>query len=79
MVFAHKSYSVGPLPSDEDANASRDNAEEDGEGGGNAHSGANPLSVMYPPCQDPMLFKIYQNLPTLPCVASFCFCKFCKY
>jgi len=33
---------------------------------------ADRLSVMFPACQDPLLAKIYQGLPALPCVALFC-------
>jgi hypothetical protein len=86
MVFADKCSSVGPPPSDEDAKVNHDNAEmevrfneeENGEDGHNAPSSADHLAVMYPPCQDLLLVKFYRNLPTLPCVASICFCNFCK-
>ena len=87
MVFAHNSYSVGPLPSDDGANANPDHSDmedqinegENSQDDCNADSGVDPLSVMYPPCQDPLLVEIYRGLPTLPCVASVCFCcKFCK-
>jgi len=33
-----------------------------------ADNTADSLSVMFPPCQDPLLVKIYQGLPALPCV-----------
>jgi len=77
---------VGPLPSDDDANTNRNDVEmedlvdevENGEDDCAARSGADRLSVMYPPCQDPMLVKIYQGLPTLPCVASVFFVNFAK-
>lgn len=38
---------------------------------GNVDSGDNHLTVMYPPCQDPLLVKIYRGLPTLPYVTAF--------
>jgi hypothetical protein len=79
MDFTHKSCSACPPPSDEEASANRGkvemedlaNEEENGEGGSNAHSGADSLSVMFPPCQDPLLANIYRGLPALPCVAYF--------
>lgn len=85
MVFAHKSFSACPLPSDDDSNANRDSAEvedqvHEEENAGDDRitpSSADHLSVMYPPCQDRLLVKIYQGLPTLPYVAPFCFCIYC--
>lgn len=91
LAFAHKSISAGPPPSEDDADA---NAGANSDTGGGVEDqligeeyvedaditpgGADHLSVMYPPCQDPLLVKIYQDLPTLPCVASIYFCNFCK-
>lgn len=67
--FAHVSYSVGALPLDEaieDANdAEMKGQDSDGrdrnskEKNGKADSGIDHLSIMYMPCQDPLLVKIY--------------------
>ena len=54
------------------------NEEENGEDGSVAHHAADHLSVMYPPCQDPLLVKIYQGLPVLPCVVSIFFVNFAE-
>lgn len=63
----HTSYSIGDLSLEEVADGHRDNAEMK-DGVGKVGKGADHLSVMYLPCQDPLLVKIYQDLPTLPCV-----------
>ena len=47
------------------------NSEEENEIDEDARKAEKPevadyLSVMYPPCQDPMLVKIYKGLPALP-------------
>jgi hypothetical protein len=65
---------VGAVLSDGIGNGDRvvaamDN-EEHGEVDCDSDSGADCLSVMYPPCQDPLLAKIYQGLPTLPYVEA---------
>lgn len=54
------------------------NEEEISEDDCNAHSSADSLSVMFPPCQDPLLVNLYRGLPALPCVASILFCKVCE-
>jgi hypothetical protein len=87
VAFTHKASSVGPLPSDEVTSANPDNAEMEvqatGNEGGNgeddhsAHGSADGLSVMFSPCQDPLLVKIYRGLPVLPCVASIPCYKVC--
>ena len=67
---------MGPPPSDEGANTDLDHADmgvqlnegENSQDGCSAGSGVDHLSVMYPPCQDPLLVKIDQGLPTLPCI-----------
>lgn len=64
-------YSAGALPLEEAADANKAEMKaEDGENDehGKDDSGANHLSVMYPPCQDPLLFKMYRGLPALPYV-----------
>ena len=64
-------YSVGALPLEEVADASKGEIKaEDGENNeyGKDDSGADHLSIMYPPCQDPLLFKMYRGLPALPYV-----------
>ena len=61
------SYSVGVVRSEGVVDVDTGNIDS------NADGGADPLSVMYPPCQDPILVKIYQGLPALPCVAVFFF------
>jgi hypothetical protein len=73
---AHISYSMGALSSEEVADAddaemkARDSGEKNGKDDRRADNSADHLSVMYLPCQDPMLAKIYQGLPALPCVAA---------
>ena len=55
-------YSVGALPLEEVADASKGEIKaKDGENNkcGKDDSGADHLSIMYPPCQDPLLFKMY--------------------
>ena len=49
------------------------NSEEENEiveDGHKSEKVADHLSVMYLPCQDPMLVKIYQGLPALPCIVQ---------
>lgn len=82
---AHISYSLGALPLEEvadadDAKMKRRDSEEgnSGEDDCRADEVADNLSVMYPPCQDPLLVKIYRGLPTLPCVAVFFLCNVYK-
>ena len=80
VAFTHKAISVVPPPSDEDASANPDNVEMEDQAAGNeegngeddrsTHGSADGLSVMFLPCQDPLLVKIYLGLPVLPCVAS---------
>ena len=78
---------MGPLPLDEGANTNLDQADmedqinegENSQDNRNTDSGVDHLSVIYRPCQDDLLVKIYRGLPTLPCVPSVCFCsKICK-
>ena len=79
---------MGPpsLPSDQEASGNRGDVEMEGQGNEeeigeddcNAHSSADSLSVMFPPCQDPLLVNLYRGLPALPCVASILFCKVCE-
>ena len=86
MASTHKHCSVGPLPSDEEASTDRGNTdmedranqEEGGEDGGDAHSSADSMSVMFPPCQDPLLVNIYRGLPALQCVASLGYGNVCE-
>lgn len=75
--LAHISCSVGALPLEgvSDANNAeakgQDGEEENDDNDRVADNSTDHLSVMYPPCQDPLLFKIYQDLPALPYVALF--------
>jgi hypothetical protein len=70
--LAHIYYSVGALLSEEVADVDntemkgKDSKDENGKDDHGADNGTGNLSVMYPPCQDPMLVKIYQGLPALP-------------
>lgn len=69
--LAHIYYSVGALLLEEVADADntemkgKDGKDENGKDDHGADNGTANLSVMYLPCQDPMLVKIYQNLPAL--------------
>lgn len=51
---------------------------ESGEDGSFADCAADHLSVMFPPCQDPLLVKIYKGLPALPCVVLIFFVNFAE-